>query len=332
MLKMYEDAQNAFNDVLANPNIPQTVRTNIELSLSRVSKVQQKSFTYAKVMIVALYDSNVNYGSFGDYQYGGNTWGKIDTQADIAAQLYANVTNIYDIGEKNGFTIKNSLTLYSKTYSQQTDYNILYASYAPSLLYRERSYTAQLSAVLDTTSLGTIHYLYTIALVPYIQYNHTDTLNSTLLFKYQDKNFIQDAQNNLDASHYELSYGLQKILTPRSYINANLTGVNETALRGNNIYVNYNEYKIDTTYANQFTSTFSFDVYAQARLRKYTDYSRGFDSFRSDIGGLINAGVTMVLLPTLRANLKASYEYVDSNQDRFSYHKHTAMAGLIKTF
>jgi tetratricopeptide (TPR) repeat protein len=62
MLKMYEDAELAFKEVLANPNIPQNVRTNIELYLSRATKAQKKSFTYATVNLDFLYDSNVNYG------------------------------------------------------------------------------------------------------------------------------------------------------------------------------------------------------------------------------------------------------------------------------
>lgn len=332
MLKMYEDAENAFNDVLANPNIPQTIRKDIEVSLSRVSKVQQRSFTYSRVMLDALYDSNVNYGSFNDYEYGGYKWKKSNTQSDIAAQLYANVTNIYDIGEKNSFVIKNSLSIYSKNYYEQKAYNILYASYSPSLLYQERRYTAQLSLVVDTTTLGESHYLYTLSLIPSIQYNHTNTLCSILKFKYQNKDFIQDAQNDLDASHYELSYGLQKILTPHSYLHTNLTGASETSIRGHNIYVNYNEYKIDATYVNQFSSKFAFDFYTQAKMRTYNDYSRGFNSTRDDMGGVINGGITMLFTPTLRGSIKAIYEYVDSNQDRFSYQKFTASAGLIKTF
>ena len=39
MLKMYEDSENSYLEVLANPNIPENIRTDIELSLSKVSKV-----------------------------------------------------------------------------------------------------------------------------------------------------------------------------------------------------------------------------------------------------------------------------------------------------
>ncbi len=60
MLKMYEDAEIGFKEVLSNPLLPQNVRKNIELYLARVIKEQKKSFTYVTLNLNTLYDSNVN--------------------------------------------------------------------------------------------------------------------------------------------------------------------------------------------------------------------------------------------------------------------------------
>ena len=332
MLKMYEDSQNAFKYVLENPNIPNSVRTNIELSLSRVLKVQQKSFTYARVMADILYDSNINYGSLDDYQYGGGTLGKVDAVSDTALQVYANITNIYDTGDKGGIGVKNSLSFYLKDYMSENDYNVGYLSYAPSLLYKDINYMAEFVLGVDIMTLGGEKYLYTMSLMPRVQYKHTPTLSSILFFKYQDKNFFEDAQEDLDASRYEISYGLQDILTPRSYLQGNIALINETKVRGANLNVDFNEFKVDVNYANQFTSKYGFDFYAQLRLRKYSDYSSGFGSTREEVGGRSNAGFTMNIIPTLQATLRASYEYVNSNQDRYTFHKYTATAGIVKTF
>ena len=332
MLKMYEDSKNAFKDVLENPNIPKTVRTNIELSLSKVSKVQERSFTYARITADVLYDSNVNYGSLNDYQYGGGLTDKVDEVSDVALQVYANVTNIYDIGDKDGISVKNSLSFYSKSYISESDYSVGYLSYVPSLLYKESNYLAELALGVDIMTLGGEKHLYTLSLIPRVQYNHNATLSSILFFKYQDKNFIQDIQKNLDASRYELSYGLQSILTPRSYIQSNIVVINEAKVRGENVDVDFNEYKINASYTNQFTSKYGFDIYAELRLREYKDFNSDFGLIREDIGSRGNAGFTMSIMPTLRATLRASYEYVDSNQDKFTYQKYTATAGLVKTF
>lgn len=332
MLKMYEDSENAFKDVLANPNIPENIRTNIELSLSRVSKVQQKSFTYATVMVEILYDSNVNYGSIGDYEYAGGTLPKVDAISDNAVQAYANLVNIYDIGDKNGFAIKNSLAAYLKEYDTQNDYNVQYLAYMPSLIYQETAYIAEMVFSIDTLSLGQENYLSTLFLMPRFEYKHTNTLRSIYYFKYQNKTFTQTAQHDLDANRYELSYGLQAILTPRSYVQANIIGINEQKKRGTNIQVDFNELKINAAYANQFTSNYGVELFLEGRNRLYNEYSSSFDSTRNDIGGTASVSFTAKILPTLRFKLKTAYEYVDSNQDRFSYAKHTATAGFVQTF
>ena len=332
MLKMYEDSEIAFNDVLANPNLSEKIRKSIELSLLRVSKVQQKSFTHAIAMLDVIYDSNVNYGSVGDYTYGNSVLPQIKEVSDTAIQLYGNVVNIYDIGDKNGYAIKNSISVYMKEYSDLHNYSVQYLSYAPSLIYKETLYSAEMMVSFDVMKLGQNKYLSTASLIPKFEYNHTPVLKSVAYFKYQAKYFAQNTQRDLDADRFELAYGLQNILTPRSYIKGSLTAVDENKVRGTNIYVDFNEYRVNATYANQLTSDYGIEVYAQARQRKYKDFSSGFGSTRKDLGGLGSLGFTIKLLPTLRVKLKTSYEYVNSNQDRFSYKKHTASAGLVKTF
>lgn len=332
MLKMYEDSENAFKDVLANPNIPKNIRTNIELSLSKVSKVQQKSFTYAQVMMNIMYDSNVNYGSIGDYQYGGGTLDRIDEISDFALQGYINVTNIYDIGDKNGFAIKNSFNFFIKEYFNEDDYNIMYFNYNPSLLYKETKYSAEFLLGLDSMMVGRKTYLNSVSFTPKIQYHHTDSLTSIAYVKYQEKKFIQEAQHSLDASRYELSYGLQDILSPRSYLEGNLLIASERKKGGTNINVDFDEYKLNLTYSKQFTTKYNLHTFVQLRKRDYKDFSSGFGSIRKDMGGVLNADITRNIIPTIRANVKASFEYVDSNQDRFTYQKYTVTAGIVKTF
>ena len=332
MLRMYEDAQSTFRTVLDNPNIPKNIRTNIELSLAKVSKVQEKSFTYSRAIMNILFDSNLNYGSLGDYQYGGGTFNKIDEISDIALEFYANVTNIYDIGSKNGFAIKNSFSAYDKEYYTEEDYNTMYLSYSPSLLYKETKFMSSLSFTSDVLFLNQEKFLATVSIMPFLQYNHTPTISTITYFKVQEKKFLKDSLSELDATRYEFSYGLQSILSPRSYLQGNLLAIGENKLGGSNLYVDFEEFKVNTTYSKQIYSRLGIKLFAQSRLRNYKEYSSGFKSIRRDLAGAVNANISIKIFSTLEANIKTSYEYVDSNQDRFSYQKYTVSAGIIKTF
>jgi len=332
MLKMYEDAELIYKDVLSNPNIPQNIRRNIEFSLAQVAGVQQKSFTYATVMAGFLYDSNVNYGNVGSFEYSGLTLPGTKKLSDTGLEVFANIVNIYDIGSKNGFAVKNSFSFYSKKYKNNKQYNINYFTYNPSLIYKVTHYTAELVGGIDIMEFGGQKYLTSFSLMPRFELNHSPTLKSITHLKYQRKKFTQTAQHDLDANRYELMYALQDILTPRSYVQANLYGTKEVSLRGTNLYVDYNELKFNLSYANQFSNLFGVDMDAQVSKRKYQKFSTGFNSTRADISKNLALGLTMKVIPQLRVRLSSSYEDVDSNQKIFSYKKQIISANVIKAF
>ena len=333
MLKMYEDAELGFKEVLDNPMISENVRKNIELYLSKVSKVQQKSFTYATISLDWIYDSNVNYGSLDDtYNVGSTAYPTADERSDRALQLSADIMNIYDIGEANGFALKNRAILYLKDYQHEDDYDVQYLAYMPSLVYKYTQYTAEMVVGVDAMTLGKELYLKTVSFMPRIEYAHTNSLRSIAYFKYQTKFFQQSTQSDLNSNHYELSYAMQDILSPRSYIQVNIVGVQEKKQKGSRIDVDYSEYKLNTIYVNQFTPTYGGELYAEIKKREYDDYSSLFDSTRDDVSRSVSASVSAKILQTLRFKVKALYNRVDSNQDLFGYQKYTVSAGIVKTF
>ena len=333
MLKMYEDAEIGFKEVLSNPLLPQNVRKNIELYLARVIKEQKKSFTYVTLNLNTLYDSNVNSAPMDDtYNIGITEYATAKEKSDGAFELSAGVVNIYDIGEANGFAIKNRASLYTKRHFSEDDYDINYFSYMPSLLYKFTKYTFESALGADMMTLGDKNYLQTLSFMPRFEYEHTTSFRSSLHFKYQLKDFKQSEQKDLNANHYELSYGLQNILSPHSYIQTNITALQEKKRQGMRIDVDYDEYRLDMAYGKQFTPTYTAELYAQLRKREYDKYSTLFNSTREDIGKSLGAGVSIKMVETLLLKLGARYDRVDSNQDVFSYDKYSLSAGVVKTF
>jgi tetratricopeptide (TPR) repeat protein len=333
MLGMHEKAQAAFEEVLQNENIPQNVRTNIELYLAKVKGAQKRSFTYATVDVDVLYDSNVNYGSL-DSQYNINTGTLPATpeKSDMALQVYGDVVNVYDIGEKNGFALKNRLSALWKKYQDENDYDVKYIGYIPSLLYTQTKSLMELALGIDSLTLASDEYLRTFSLSPRYEYKHTNTLRSIAYFKYQKKDFQRVSEKELDANHYELAYGLQNILSPRSYVQGNLIAINEKKTGGTRIDVDYSEYRAILQYAQMFTPQVGGEFFAQYRRRAYDDFSTLFGSTRLDNGGTVAATVNYKVIHTLNLHLKGMYNRVHSNQNRFSYQKYTLAFGISKTF
>lgn len=333
MLKMYEDSELKFKEILANPNLPQNVRINVELFLSKVTKVQEKSFTYASFDLDFLYDSNVNFGSLDSkYNIGIGTLPGRKSQGDVAFQLFGDIVNMYDIGDRNGLVLKNHLKVYAKAYSKLDTYNIQYMSYTPSLLYKETKYLYEFVLGLDSLYLGGIDYMRTLSVVPRFEYSHTNSLKSMIHFKYQNKSYKQAAQADLAANHYELAYLLQDILTPSSYIQGNTILLQEKKIQGSRDDVDYFEYRFSAIYSNQFSSKYGAEIFGEYRGRYYSDKSTLFNSVRSDQGFLIVGTMNMKIKKHLRLHIKSDYNRVQSNQAIFSYGKFTITTGLNLTF
>ncbi len=333
MLKMYKDAQNKFQEVLNNPNLPQNVRTNIEMYLAKVKNVQSRSFTYATINLDWLYDSNVNYGSLeSTYDISTGTMPSASEKSDRAFQLYANVVNVYDFGSSGGYAFKNRVKLFLKDYKKLDDYDVQYLAYNPSVLYKNTKYLAEFIVGLDVMTLSKREYLRTVSFSPRFEYNHLNTLRSIVSFKYQTKYFTQKAQSGLNSHHYEVDYSLQDIISPRSYVQAGLIGIREQKLHGKRIDVDYDEYRVNLAYANQFSAVYGMEAFGQYRRRNYKDHSTLFDSTRYDDAGTLSVALNARILQTLRFHIKGGYDRVESNQKVFSYEKYTLTIGLNKTF
>lgn len=331
-LRMYEDASLIYISLLSNPNLPHNVKKNIELSLSHISQVQQKMYTYASIRADILYDSNINYGSINDYEFLGLTLNRIEEISATALQVNANITNIYDLGQKNGFALRNSLSISSKDYKDYKSYDLLYFNYQASLFYHETFYNIALNLAIDSLHLADKELFKSYALNPTFAYSHSPLLQSNFALKYQHKFFDNPSQKDLDSHRYEFTYGLQKLTSPQSYFKASATYISERKVRGTNIYVNYNEFKLNANYFKQFSSSYTFGGYIQYRNKQYKDFSSGFNSTRKDFIYLGNISLTMKMTESVKLYMNTSHEYVKSNQDRFTYKKTTLATGVIKTF
>jgi len=329
-LKMYEDAELKFKEVLQNPTIPENVRTNIAIYLTKISSMKKKSFTYATVGMDIFYDSNINFGSLdSQYNIGNNIFPTQDEVSSSGLQFLGDVTNIYDLGEKNGYILKNKISMLINRYSNNSSFNIGYLSYNPSLIYKTKKYMTNLEFGFDILSVANDIYMKTISLKPQIDFNHSNSLKSSTYLKITNKLYTD---KDLDSYQYELSYGLQKILSQKSYILTNLSYLLQDKKQGSRIDVNYDEYKFNIDYFNQLTPKYSLELYMDIKQRKYKDYSELFESTRSDIYGTVYSTLYIQLKKDLRLKLKAFYNRAHSNQKVFSYQKHIISFGIIKTF
>jgi hypothetical protein len=339
MLKMFENSERLFRSVLTNPKLPKNVRKTVERYIIKMTKSKPKSTIYLTINFNWVYDSNINYASSKEtyfYAPGKVNLGTPKKISDYATEFSAGIGNIYTNGK---YAIKTNIMTYRKEYDSEESYNVSYKSHALSFLYRNTRHSTELTLSYDILKLSLKEYLNTYSVGPKYEYLHTPTLKSIAYFKYQSKFFQQAAQKNLNANRYVLSYGLQKILSRRSLIQVNLIGAQEkdsADLKDKSklpIYVRYSEGKLNMIYMNQFSSRYDMQFFAEAYKRKYEDKSVIFrNQVREDNSKSASITLNANLAFGIRANIKATYTQVDSNQEIFQYDKHTLAFGMNKLF
>jgi len=332
-LKQYEDAKLGFEAVLRDPNLPQTVRTNIELFMSQIDGHLKKSFFYANIKLGGLYDSNVNYGAHDDtYNLPGfGKFANVDEESDYAFEAQASLKHIYDIGEKNGFQIRNSLDIYNREYDTLEEYDITYLSYIPSLVYQDLKSTYELNLMLDYMWLHHDNYLKLYGLIPKYTYNVNSTTRFVTHLKYSEKSFLRTIDEQRDARNFELALSIEKLWS-NSYLTLRGTLETEKKKRGQRIDVDYDRQRLNIDYAKQFYPTYTAKVQGEINQRKYKDFSNLFQNYRKDEG--YQAGLSLVkrFTPSVFIEVKGLYERTWSTQSVYAYDKHTLFLNLNKSF
>lgn len=332
-LKMYEDARNGFEKVLNNPNIPKNVRTNVELFISKIDKLQQKSFFFANAKFGIAHDDNVNFGSL-DSSYLLPDYGTFPTTAEKSNFAYdqeLSAIHIYDIGQKNGYTIRNSLNLFNRDYDSMDNFDITFISYNPAITYQELKTTYEFNLMFDTMMLSDKKYLNIFSLMPtFIHKLDSETvINGNV--KVSKKQFLLAADRVRDAINYSASLSYQK-LWASSFMTFKLTYDTDKKDGGNRIDVDYKNYKFNFDYTKQILPGLTLRGDIEYRERKYSDYSTLFKSTRSDEAYRTGITVSKKIIPTVYLEGKAFYEKATSNQSVFSYDKTTFNLAISKSF
>ena len=332
-LELYEDAKLSFKKVLANPSLPDNVRTNIELFLGKISNKLQKSFFFLTASAGVIYDSNVNYGAIDD-TYNLPDYGKFfsdDSESDFAYEAQAELTHIYDIGEKNGFSIRNKLLAYSRIYDTLSTYDITYLTYAPALLYQDKSNLYELSFMFDNMRLDDDNYLNIYSVMPNITHKLDATTRLIAYLKYAKKEYQRTFEDERDAENNEFSLAYQKLWSS-SYLTIRGVGEYERKDSGNRNDIDYDRYRLYVDYAKQFYPTYIAKINTEVNTKRYQDHNNLFKNTREDNG--YRAGLTLTKKFSANFYVEARYLYERfwSNQSVYAYDKQTVGLNLNVSF
>jgi len=319
-----------------NDRIPETVRLNISRYLTKIEK-QSNLGNLSGALIFGLgYDTNVNSAPYASSWFvpvfGADFTNTTETVENAYHQEMALLNHYYDSTKKYGFGIKNSLLAYNKSIPGESDYNILYLRYKPSLVFSTQDYKIDAAIQFDTMRYGGEAYLENYGFAPSIthQINPSSQLSAHLkLFK---KNYLKSEDQGRDANYIEAGATYHKLLNTRTawHINANL--IQERKESGDLTDVSNDAFALKTGVSYQYSTDLRIGGEIATLQKNYLDDNLFFLKKRQDNNFKIALDISKNLDKDLSLQARAERIQNSSNQAAYEYTKNIFLVNIVKHF
>jgi outer membrane receptor protein involved in Fe transport len=254
---------------------------------------------------------------------------------DFYHQEYAQIENIYDIGEPGGFALRNHFSVYFKTMGEYSDKNIFFGTYAPSLIYSIGHQTfLTLKLQYDNMFYGSDPYLTLYTVRPSVAHVFSPTLLTRLSLYYQYKKSESNLNEHCDADIWGILAEAEKQINPRWTLTPTLAWQQEREDKDRPEITNVDNDAISAalraTY--HYSNKISLAAGYHYRYTAYQETDPLFQSKQKERFHNISAEINYRFKPTWRFQATGGYIDNHSNQDPFTYHKYYANFNVIKEF
>ncbi|MDX1352283.1 MAG: tetratricopeptide repeat protein [Thiomicrorhabdus sp.] len=331
----YALSKSYFEDAL-NDNVPKNVQKNIYRYLNKMNQ-QEKRSSWSATFIAGLgHDSNVNTTPDA------NAWfvPAFGTELDNADEVIENNFHQETLAlkhrnhsrEKYGFDIENELLLYSKSLMGESDYNIIFGQYKPTLIFPIGKHNLRTSLEYNYLHYGGEPYVESYGVSPNLQFNSASNQQITAKIKVLKKHYLQEEYKDKDAILSELSAQLVHRVNSNLTLRLHSALLNEQKVKGNLYDVDLNSFSV--LFAANYRITNDWTIGGNINLRQisYLDKNPFFLDKREDVNKSLTLNLTKVL--NKQFALQASYQRIfnQSNQEPYEYQKDLASINLITNF
>ncbi|GAB6068926.1 hypothetical protein JCM30760_00230 [Thiomicrorhabdus hydrogeniphila] len=328
-------AKTYFDDA-KNDEVPDTVRKNINLFLDQIENKTQKSKLSGSIILGVGHDNNINVSpeasSWFVPVFGQNFNSASDPVANLYTEQAALVTHIYNARSKYGFDIKNNLLFYNKSIPGESEYNILFLRYQPSLIFTKENYTVETALQYDTMRYGGDAYLETYGFVPKISHVIDSTSLVSAHLKLLFKNYLRSSDQQRDASYNELGFKyFKKITTNTTWLNS-VDLAQERQDKKTTLDVSNNSWSVKTGFYHLFSSSIQLGTELQYSQKNHIDKNLFFLNKREDSTLTGSIFLSKNINKDIAVQLRVEHINNNSNQEAYTYNKNVFLVNLINRF
>lgn len=333
-LKNFKDSKKEFASI-AKLELSKNVRTNVERYLGVLEKLTQKKSLSGMFMGGVSYDSNANNGALENSYYLpiiNDTLASTVGNGDTAHQEVFMLNHIRLFGESEKFALKNSVMLFAKTMTDQSDKNVILTGWTPSLLYKTKKMSVELALGYNTMWFGSDSYLTTLMFNPKFNYMVNKTLSFSAQYRWQRKKNEIAKNSQRDSNVKGANIMMMKKLPYGLKLSASYGLDKERRIRGARTDVNQDILLYSLGINKAWDKTLSLNIGFNFRNPQYKEIDKSFFTKREDKSKTYYIGFTKKLEKTLIVNGKYARIKNLSNQGPFSYEKDIVGLNIIKLF
>lgn len=335
-LKRYTEAKKIFEKLFREETIPSNVKTNIELTLKAIKKLDTKHTVVTTLGFGVTRDSNIdNSADAGDFNIlvnGSNTTLNNSgiKKTDTAKEYILALNHTYKINSESIF--ENKVVVYSQNYDKYNEKDIDALSFEFMKTKFAQKHKISYGFGFDKVFTASKSYLN----VYNANGRYDRAISDNILYqgqvKISRKDFIQENNKDLNAYTKEIKNTLN-FKTDNFGINKlDLTLASDTNRQGSRTDVNREIYTLSYTNSYELPKSFNLNTSILYSKISYKDTDVSFATAREDDKKELSIGLTKPI--TKQLSTVTSYKVIDSksNQSPFDYRKNVFKFNLFYTF
>ncbi len=301
--------------------------------LAQINRKQSPHQWRGSIYLGSLYDSNINTApddAFIDSVDGSRPLSK-DAREVGAWGMTAGLkfSHDWDLGERGGFSWKDSLETSNYFYHNESDSNLNMFSLASGPVYTEKSnFRLMLPATFEYMNYGNEPFFRTFGMMPRLDLFHTDWFLTRFYATLQYQNYNWD-------KHRDGTYGYFAVM-PRChwadgrYMLQWRLGYERKWARKD--FKSFKGPRTEVKFLSRFNDWLRQSLVLEYRTRRYDERDPYYPKTRDEDRYKVEAEITFLLPWRLRTHLTFDYTSKDANLDAYSFRRKRTMLKLEKRF
>lgn len=275
-LQLFAEARAEFQAILDTGKLPEAAAKNVRTFISTIDDNRQKHNLNAVALLGVTRDTNINSTSnvdsftipaLNDIEVTNST----QKETGTAHLEMLNLIHTYDFGEVGKYGMSSSFLVFAQTWDNRSDKNVMYSMLSAGPTYSAKDYMVNTQFMFEKLWYGSEHFLTMYDVYPQFSWTGFPSWVLGAKYKYQKKDWVQDADKGKDSVYMELEGTLKKTFDPQHVGDFGLKFMRERKDQGDTTGVDLDGYQAKAGYTYLYSDEWNVNPVYTYKKTHYLD-------------------------------------------------------------